>query len=621
MSSEVQRLRVENQNCSGIGASFPFKLRSYDDHNHSDLNSCGIYKLLPKAMKKEVAKNLHLLEYLHVLPIDKIGIPKLVKELDRKKHVGIENPNLIYPANDQIYVHILSDKNDVRNFYIPIEPILLTGVDDLVREVEIRLVDHLTDIEFDPGDIEEKERILREAIRDICTISGKIVKDNDNETNSNSKFNKFLKDKKGLLKILSKNPAEDKIPVTEEEFKALEYAIIRDKIGLGVLEPYVKDKNIEDITCNGLGPIFIEHKIFKGLKSVIEFRDEDTLNKFVIRLAERIGKPITYKDPIVDATLPDGSRINIVYGGDISKNGSNFTIRKFNEIPFSALQIIESGTMDYMIAAYLWLLISMGMSGFICGETASGKTTTLNAITAFISPNAKVVSIEDTPELQVPHRNWTREVTRGSTRGGSIGEGSGSDVTMFDLLKAALRQRPNYILVGEIRGVEGNIAFQAMQTGHPVMSTFHAATVEKLIQRLTAEPISVPKTYIDNLNFVIIQSAVRRPDGKLVRRILSVNEIVGYNPQKGGVSFLEAFSWDPVTDSHVFSGYGSSYLLEQKIATLLGIPQTKRRVIYDEIEKRAKILEKLHKEGVINFWDFFNTLAKIEKSGLLRIEF
>jgi flagellar protein FlaI len=361
--------------------------------------------------------------------------------------------------------------------------------------------------------------------------------------------------------------------------------------------------------------------VFKGLKSIIEFREEETLNKFIIRLAERIGKPITYKDPIVDATLPDGSRINIVFGNDVSKNGSNFTIRKFNETPFSVLQVIESGAMDYMIAGYLWLLISEGMSGFICGETASGKTTSLNAITAFISPDAKIVSIEDTPELQVPHKNWTREVTRGSTRGGSLGEGSGSDVTMFDLLKAALRQRPNYILVGEIRGVEGNIAFQAMQTGHPVMSTFHAATVEKLIQRLTAEPISVPKTYIDNLNFVLIQSAVRRPDGRLVRRVLSVNEIVGYNPQKGGVSFIEAFSWDPVTDSFVFGAYGSSYLLEQKIATRLGIPTNKKKVIYEEVEKRAKILQKLHEEGITNFYDFFNTLAKIRKSGMLKIEF
>ncbi|MDI3497509.1 MULTISPECIES: type II/IV secretion system ATPase subunit [Archaeoglobus] len=608
----------------GVVANFPFKPRVLEeDHDHSNLASCGIYKLLPDRMKKEVEKNLHLLEYLHILPLDKIGIPKFAPKLDRKKHGDLDRPNLIYPADEQIYIHVYPDKNDMRNFYIPIEPTLLTGVDELLKEVEIRLVDYITDIDFDPEDNEEKIKILKEALREVCEIVDKeesFMDDSRGEVKLTPKFRfpfrlPFWKNgKNGSRAVMGK------LKVTKEQFKALEYALIRDKVGLGVLEPYIRDKYIEDISCSGLGPIFVEHKIFKGLKSVIEFRDEETLNKFIIRLAERIGKPVTYKDPIVDATLPDGSRINIVFGNDISKNGSNFTIRKFNETPFSVLQLIEFGSIDYMIAGYLWLLISEGMSGFICGETASGKTTLLNAITAFIRPEAKVVSIEDTPELQVPHKNWTREVTRGSTRAGGIGEGGGSDVTMFDLLKAALRQRPNYILVGEIRGVEGNIAFQAMQTGHPVMSTFHAATVEKLIQRLTTEPISVPKTFIDNLNFVVIQSAVRRPDGKLVRRVLSVSEIVGYNPQKGGVSFIEVFQWDPVTDTHVFTGYGSSYLLEQKIATRLGIPPNKKKLIYEEVEKRAKILKKLHEQGVTDFYEFFKSISKIYKSGLLAIK-
>ena len=609
MASKIDAMKPRGIK-QGVVANFPFTPRELEDHDHKDLENCGIYRLLPDDMKKEVEKNLHLLEYIHILPLDKIGIPKLVPKLDRKKHGEMENPNIIYPADEQIYIHIFPDRNDVRNYYIPIEPTLLTGVEDLLREVEIRLVDYIANVDFDPEDIDEKKRILKEALQKICEVDGRGFIDN-------VKAEAKLVPK---LKLGFRGNGTGKIRVTEQQYKALEYALIRDKVGLGILEPYIRDKYIEDVSCSGLGPIFIEHKIFRGLKSVIEFRDEDALNKFVLRLAERVGKPVTYKDPIVDATLPDGSRINIVYGRDISKNGSNFTIRKFNETPFSVLQLIEFGSLDYMIAGYLWLLISEGMSGFICGETASGKTTLLNAITAFIRPEAKVVSIEDTPELQVPHRNWTREVTRGTTRGGKIGEGSGSDVTMFDLLKAALRQRPNYILVGEIRGVEGNIAFQAMQTGHPVMSTFHAATVEKLIQRLTTEPISVPKTFIDNLNFVVIQSAVRRPDGKLVRRVLSVSEIVGYNPQKGGVSYIEVFQWDPVTDKHIFTGYGSSYLLEQKIATRLGIPPNKKKLIYEEVEKRAKILKKLHEQGIVDFYGFFRAIAKITKSGILSIK-
>jgi flagellar protein FlaI len=596
----------------GIEAKFPFKPKKYDGHDHSDLRNCSLYKILPPEMKKEVEKNLHLLEYLHILPIDTIGIPRYVPKLE-SKHGDIEHPNLIYKVNDEIYVHIYPNKNDVRDYYIPIEPILLTGIGNMVEDLEAKMVNHLTGIEFDPQDIEEKKEILLNAMDEICVIGEKKLA---------TGFLLKIKNSVGARLFPDKSQNKDNhIYLSSEHYKALKYSIIRDKIGLGYLDPYINDSNIEDITCNGLGSIFIEHKVFGGLRSAMEFTDHDTLNYFIIKLAERIGKPITFKDPIVDATLPDGSRINIVYGDDISKNGSNFTIRKFNEIPFSILDIIDKGTMDYRIAAYLWLLLSEGMSGFICGETASGKTTTMNGLTAFINPDSKLVSIEDTPELQIPHKNWTREMTRGTTRGGGLGEGGGSDVTMFDLLKAALRQRPNYILVGEIRGVEGNIAFQAMQTGHPVTSTFHAATVEKLIQRLTAEPINIPKTYIDNLNFVLIQSAVRRPDGKMVRRVLSVNEILGYDPDKGGISFVEAFSWDPVTDSFVFTAMGSSYLLEQKIATRLGIPAKKKNVIYDEIEKRAKILERLQNEGITNFYDFFDTTSKIAKHGMLRIQF
>jgi flagellar protein FlaI len=392
--------------------------------------------------------------------------------------------------------------------------------------------------------------------------------------------------------------------------------IIRDKIDVGLLKPFINDRYIEDITVDGVGPIFVEHKIFKGLKSVVGWDNTEELDNFVIKLAERTKRPITYRNPIVDATLPDGSRINIVYSTDISRKGSNFTIRKAMDDPISILKLIEFKTCDYMVAAYLWICIENGMSLFMSGETASGKTTSLNALTTFIPPENKIVTIEDTPELQVPHKNWTREVSKGKGKG----EGEGSDVTMFDLLKAALRQRPNQILVGEIRGVEGSVAFGAMQTGHPVLSTFHAASVEKLIQRLCGDPINIPKTYVDNLNIVVIQSAVKRPSGETVRRMLSVNELVGFNPETQGFSFVEMFHWDPVTDTHEFTGKGSSYLLENKIATMLGIPEHKKAAIYDEVEKRARILERLHKAGYTGFYDLYHMMTKIKKQGLLKID-
>ena len=417
--------------------------------------------------------------------------------------------------------------------------------------------------------------------------------------------------------VLSKVPKlpDGRIIMTPPEYQAVEYLMVRDKIDLGVLKPYISDRYIEDITCDGLGPIFIEHKIFKGLKSIIEFRKSDELDQFVVKLGERLKKPLTYRTPIVDSTLPDGSRINIVYGTEISKRGSNFTIRKAMDDVISILKLVEFGTCNYQMAGYFWICIEHGMSLFMSGETASGKTTSLNAVTAFIPPEHKIVSIEDTPELQVPHKNWTREVSKAKGKG----EGEGADVTMFDLLKSALRQRPNMIVVGEIRGVEGAVAFGAMQTGHPVLSTFHAASVEKLIQRLCGDPINIPKTYLDNLNIVVIQSAVKRPSGETVRRMLSINELVGYNPDTGGISFVEVFKWNPVNDTFDFSGRGASYLLENKIATLLGVPEHKRAEIYDEVEKRARILERLHKAGYTEFRDLFQMITKVKKEGLIKI--
>ncbi|MEM4278812.1 MAG: secretion system protein E, partial [Archaeoglobaceae archaeon] len=221
MVSKLESLKPKGMK-QGVVANFPFTPRESEKHEHDNLKNCGIYRLLPDDMKKEVEKNLHLLEYIHILALDKIGIPKLVPKLDRKKHGELENPNLIYPADEQIYIHIYPDKNDVRNFYIPIEPTLLTGVEELLREVEIRLVDHITGIDFDPMDVEEKKKILREALQKICEIEE----------------NNFVNDIRGEVKLapnlklrfsLNSKKRVEKIRVTEQQYKALEYALIRDK--------------------------------------------------------------------------------------------------------------------------------------------------------------------------------------------------------------------------------------------------------------------------------------------------------------------------------------------------------------------------------------------------------
>jgi len=610
--------------------NLPFKPEEVDDDDdiYSDYESSALYRMLPANAKEYVAQSPHLLEYLQIFPVNLFGIPLFFSELKRELK-SMDNPNVIYPVDEFTFIHIFADQDDVRNFYIPIEPSFMHSVAEAMPLIEKKLVDIVDVLEEDPVTEEERVEVLKRVLKEVTYI--KSPDENLAALTGGTHGEESFKDKIiGFLnKDFSANNDTDtlvksNIPVTSDgkiilslaEYRSIEYLMIRDKIQMGILKPFLSDPYIEDITCDGVGPIFIEHKIFKGIKSAVEFKYSDEIDEFVIKMAERIKKPITYRNPIVDATLPDGSRINIVYGTEVSKHGSNFTIRKFSEEPASIVQLVEWKTTDYMVAGYLWICIEFGMSLFMSGETASGKTTSLNALTTFIAPESKIVTIEDTPELTVPHKNWTREVSKGKGKG----EGESGEVTMFDLLRAALRQRPNYILVGEIRGSEGAVAFGAMQTGHPVMSTFHAASVEKLIQRLCSEPISIPMTHVDNLNLVIIQSAVRRPNGDMVRRMLSVNELVGYDPETGGFSFVSMFIWNPVTDEFEFPGKGSSYLLENKIATLLGIPDNKKSDMYFEVEKRARILQRLHKAGYTRFWDLYHMMTKVKKQGLIKIE-
>lgn len=571
----------------------PFAEMGQAGEAHSE-SSCPLCPALSPELKEQAQQHRHLFRYLHLIPVGEFGVPEYHEKLSRKMG-EIKHPNIIYPVGDATFAHIFPDPEDSRNYYIPVEPVIGQDCDALMEMVEDRLVDVVHKLR-QPSSPEEQKEVLLEALKRVVTVG------RGDGSSDSAKGNK-------ASRKTFKRPGNNKIKLTEEELEAARYLLVRDKVGMGILQPLILDTNIEDISCSGLGPIFVEHKVFKALKAAIIFDQLEDLDAFLRRTSERINKPVTYRRPIVDATLPDGSRVNIVFGSEVSKRGSNFTIRKFASTPLSILDIAESGGLNYRMAAYFSIVIEEGMNLFVSGETASGKTTLLNAITGFLAPDAKIVTIEDTPELQIPHPNWTREVVRGTSE-------DGASVSMFDLLRAALRQRPNAILVGEIRGEEGNIAFQAMQTGHMVMATFHAASVEKLIQRITGNPINVPKTYMDNLNVVVIVSAVKLNNGKTARRILSVNELFGYDSTTDSFAFAEVFHWDPVTDTFEFPGYMNSYLLENKIAVRRGIPPNQRRVMYAELERRAKVLEKLHQSGVKDFYELYQVLAKAKRQGL-----
>ncbi len=610
----------------------PFDTPGDIDEHKSGVASaqCPIHNLLSPELRDAADAAPHLMAYLHKVPFAEFGVPTYYPEANRKM-AELVDPNLIYAVANNTFIHILPDHQEARNYYIAIEP----GTDqlsELMEDMEYRLLDFV-EILADANTPAEKTEVILKAIEDSCDIvDDRVVtraeteakNDKDKSDKAQAKSDKAnakaekaaKKGEGGFLKLPfgggggGAATKGGRLKCTASDMQSLRYMVIRDKVGMGPLEPFIGDPWIEDISCSGIGPVYIEHKIFGGLKSSVNFDTHEELDDFVLKLAEKMKKPVTFRSPIVDATLPDGSRINIVYGGDVSKNGSNFTIRKFMGIPLSIVDVCNSGMMTWQMAGYMSLIVEEGMNFFVSGETASGKTTLMNALMTFVRPDAKIVSIEDTPEVQVPHPNWTREVVRGQ-----MSQGGGS-VDMFSLLKAALRQRPNEIIIGEIRGEEGNIAFQAMMTGHAVCATFHAATVEKLIQRVTGIPISVPRTYVENLNVVVICSAVRLPSGRMGRRVISISEIIGYDPSSGSFSFVEIFRWDPIKDVFEFVGLNNSYQLEQHIAPSRGISEKNRRQIYNEVDRRGALLQKLGESGVNNFYELFKLLSKAQKQGL-----
>tara|TARA_Y100000588_G_scaffold392388_1_gene504075 strand:- start:10289 stop:12001 length:1713 start_codon:yes stop_codon:yes gene_type:complete len=550
------------------------------DRERATMASSALFQALPSDFQEQVFLNIHLWNYIEGLDIQEIGIPEFVPRLSRNLR-GEGSNNLIYPVGSKVFIHLYTAEGEARDRYIAVEPATTVLSSGLMDEVDERLIDYVGELQdVVGGEKEEREKVLIDILDRIC------------DTGNGKKKRASIK-------------------VTPDELDQLRYIMLRDKEGMGAIQPLVSDPYIEDVSCSGVGSVFVEHKIFGGLTSGISFDSTEDLDKFVIKLSEKIGRPVTVRNPIVDSTLPDGSRINIVYGDDVSRRGSNFTIRKFQATPFSILDLVKSGTLSFEMVSYLSLMLGAGMNTFVSGETASGKTTMLNAISTFIPPASKIVSIEDTPELQVPHPNWTREVVRNTSD-------NSSSVTMFDLLRAALRQRPNEIIIGEIRGEEGAIAFQAMQTGHSCMATFHASSVERLIQRMTGHPINVPKTYVDNLNLVIIMSAVRLPNGSTGRRVLSINEVIEYDTATDSFGFIEVFRWDPATDTFEYPGYMNAHLLEHVVAERRGMPPREHRQIYKILDDRANILRNLAEQEITNFYELHNVLTQANREGLFR---
>ncbi len=439
---------------------------------------------------------------------------------------------------------------------------------------------------WEPG-LEEKERKLLESIKDALNrtleYDWEKMSAKDKEEYLGEAVESFLKSRGVKLE-----------PATREK---LEYYITRDFVGYGPIDPLMADFRIEDVSCDGVAiPLFVFHQKYESIKTNIVFADEDVLNNFVVALGQRCGKQISVAAPILDGTSTEGHRVQATYAREVTTRGSSFTIRRFKEKPFTPVDMIKFGTASPEMVAYIWIAIEHGESMMVCGGTASGKTATLNAAALFIRPGAKIVSIEDTREINLPHENWIPGTTRsGIGERGPDGKAPG-EIDMFDLVRAALRQRPNFIIVGEVRGKETYTMFQAMATGHPTMSTMHADSVKSMVNRLENPPINTPRILLTALKFVIIQKHARVGDST-VRRITQVVELVGFEPETNELITNTVYEWDPGTDTFIYKGH--SFLFDE----IMEMKNMTHEEMEEEFQRRVDLVNYMVEKGLNDFRD------------------
>jgi flagellar protein FlaI len=398
------------------------------------------------------------------------------------------------------------------------------------------------------------------------------------------------------------------IPVAPDQYVRTMYYIFRNYVGLNEIEPLLRDPWLEDIGCDGVGiPLYIVHRKYGSIRTNIIYDKIETLREFVIKLSERCGRYVSYAEPILDGTLPDGSRVSATLAGDIATRGPTFSIRKFAERPFSPINQIELNTISSLGMAYFWYLVESGVSLMIAGGVATGKTSFLNSISMFIPPEAKIVSIEDTRELRIPHEHWIPTVTRlGFGIPMPTGEKYG-EITLFDLLKGSFRQNPDYAIVGEVRGKEAYVMFQGMSSGHPCMTTFHAGSVDAVIKRLVTPPIELSPSLVESLDAIAVMIHAKEK-GKSARRIKEVDEIISVKQETAEAETFRSVEWNPSDDTFVFNK--DSHLLK-KIAHNKG---TTVEEAIEEISRRKTVLDWMVKNNIKDYVEVCRVINEYYKN-------
>ncbi len=539
-------------------------------------------------LRQVAARRPHLRDHLKKFKQITGEFPKYIEEADGDYES--HRPNVLYPVGGPIYCHIYGDLGQDMKYYA-IEPELDQEEQVVFQKVRNKLLQKSVAKPAPQNESEYDDRI-EELLQDSTRVR-------DESGNS------------GVLTRLANLGAVGKVEVDERTYENILYRLNRDIVGLGPLEPVMRDPANEDIHVIGRQECHVDHEVYGMLETTVEWPSDQAFDQWLRNMGERIGDPVSDSDPIVDSTLPDGSRLSLIYSDDVSLKGPSLTIRQGVETPLSIFQITKWMTLSPELAAYLWLCLENEQTVFVVGETASGKTTTLNSIMSFIPRGSKIYTAEDTAEVLPPHNTWQQLLTR-------EGEDEGTSVDMFDLVAAALRSRPDYIIVGEVRGEEGRMAFQAAQTGHPVMLTFHASDIVSMIQRFTGEPINVPETFMDVADVALFQNRVKQGD-QVLRRVTSVQEIEGYSKEMDGVVTRQAFYWDPVEDEIVFQGMNNSFVLEEQIATLLGYEDT--RDIYNELQFRANIIERAIQENILGYHEVNELIENFQRDGVEGLPF